>query len=214
MNTQEKIATFFARGKNTFYARGSTIILAGEQPPGVMYITRGIVEQYDATAGGDKVTVNVFRAGAFLPMSWAITNTPNTFFFAAYTDVSAQLVDAMAAVTFLKSNSDVMYDLLRRVYIGTDALLHRLALAAHSPACDRLSNELLIEAYRFGTALSATENRIRITHAALAERSGLTRETVSRELHQLAKIGLIRLSRQSIDIDIKQLEEFTTREIS
>lgn len=203
---RQKIEAFFD-GSTKAYDRGHILTLAGQEPTGVSLLLDGVVEQYDITPEGNKVTVNIFKPPAFFPMSWAINRTPNEYFYAALTDVKLKRVDADAAVEFLRDNPDVTFDLLSRVYRGADALLRRLTLAARGIASSRLIFELLIEAYRFGTETGDAKRVVQITQSSLAARSGLARETVSRELHKLEGERLLALTKHGIVLDIAQLEK-------
>lgn len=202
---RDKTEQFFASGVTKLYNQAQTIVFAGEEPTGVMLLVDGIVEQYDITNEGNKLTVNMFRSGAFFPMSWAITKVPNTYFYAAFSDVTVRMIDASTAVRFLRENNDVAYDLLRRVYIGTGAIQNRLVLAASGAASERLVFELLTEAYRFGQMTDDSYAVIRIKQVSLAERSGLARETVGRELHKLASDGLIVMTKQGMILSLDKL---------
>lgn len=202
----EKIEKFFAQGAPKFYKQGETIVFAGEEPPGVMFLVDGIVEQYDITIEGNKLAVNMFRQGAFFPMSWAITKSPNVYFYAAFKDVTVRTVDADVAVQFLHDNSDVLFDLLRRVYVGADAIQSRLVFAASGVASERLIFELITEAYRFGQISDDSHAIIKVKQVNLAERSGLARETVGRELHKLACDELITVTRQGIILSLDKLK--------
>lgn len=204
--THDKTNKLFASGVTKFYSQGDIIVFAGEAPTGVMLLTEGVVEQYDITSEGNKLTVNMFRPGAFFPMSWAITKAPNKYFFAAFSGVTMKVIDADVAVQFLRENNDIAFDLLRRVYIGTDAIMSRLVLAASGVASERLIFELLTEAYRFGKMSDDSHALVRIKQISLAERSGLARETVGRELHKLAGDGLITMTRQGINLSIDKLK--------
>ncbi len=201
----DKTEQFFATGETRFYRRGETIVFAGEDPPGVIFLVDGTVEQHDITTEGNKLMVNMFRPGAFFPMSWAITKTPNRYFFAAFTEVTVRIIDVDAAVQFLHDNSDVTFDLLRRVYIGADAILGRLVVAASGAASERLIFELLNEAYRFGRISDDSHALVKIKQVILAERSGLARETVGRELHKLADDGLIVVTKDGIELALDKL---------
>lgn len=200
-----KIQAFFDKYPTIVHDRGSIITMAGQDPAGVSFLVEGSVEQYDITPDGNKFTVNVFKPLAFFPMSWAINKIPNDYFYGALTDVKLKQVSPEEAVQFLKANPDVLYDLLSRVYKGTDALLHRMVLMARGIASSRLVFELLVEGYRFGERLDDDKILVHIKLHTLAARGGLARETVSRELHKLETAGLIIRSKQGIIIDAKAL---------
>lgn len=83
----EKLNDFFTDCEVHEYRKGQIITHAREEPEGVLLLVDGLVEQYDITPEGNKVTVNIFKPTAFFPMSWAINGTPNMYFYAALSDV-------------------------------------------------------------------------------------------------------------------------------
>lgn len=201
-----KIVAFFSDKEEDVYRKNEIITFAHQEPQGVAYIVEGLVEQYDVTPEGNKVTVNIFKPGSFFPMSWAMHKNPNEYFFAAFTEVRVKWCSPDVAVRFLKDNPDVMFDLLSRVYVGTDALLKRLVLAASGIASSRLVFELLIEAHRFNGPIEGGKKTVKVRQNSLAARSGLARETISRELHKLEAEGLLTLGREGITLDVAALE--------
>lgn len=204
---REKLDAFFADSDEQTYRHGDIVVFANQDPEGVLFLVEGVIEQYDVTTEGNKVVVNMFKPGAFFPMSWAINKTPNAYFYSALTDVKLRRAHPDKVAHFLQDNPDVMFDLLSRVYIGTDALLRRLVLAASGVASNRLIFELLIEGFRFGDPLPGPQRIIKVKQSNLAARSGLARETVSRELHKLEAEGLVELSKQGIVLNVEALEE-------
>ncbi len=202
----DKLHKHFEKYELKSYAKGDVLTFANHEPEGVSLLVSGLVEQYDITPEGNKLAVNLFKPPAFFPMSWAINKTPNTYFYSALTDVKLRRADADEMVAFLKDNPDVLFDLLSRVYKGTDALLRRLVLAANGVATNRIIFELLIEAYRFGTTLNDGTILIKVRQNTLADRSGLARETVSREIHKLEKESFTFRIKQGLVLDTKKLE--------
>lgn len=203
----DKLNNHFSGADIITYHKGKIITFANEEPEGVSFLLDGIVEQYDITPEGNKITVNIFKPPAFFPMSWAINKTPNSYFFAALSDVKIRQADATSTVIFLQNNPDVTFDLLSRVYRGTDAVLKRLILAASGIASSRLIFEMLIEAYRFGVDQEDNKTLIKVKQSSLASRSGLARETVSRELHKLEASDTIRVSKEGILLNKVVLEK-------
>lgn len=203
----QKVSAFFSKYPTVEYKKGEILVRAGEEPRRIIYLLQGSVEEYDISPSGDKVVVNVFKPPAFFPMSWAINKTPNDYFFEAATDVVAQLAPPAEAVKFLHKEADVTFDLLKRVYAGTDGLLRRSAHLMGGGAQNRLTFELIVSAKRFGKK-SVGGTVIKMTEAELGERTGVSRETVSRELARLKKQGLVSVSRNQILVsDISGLEK-------
>jgi CRP-like cAMP-binding protein len=183
------------------------LIEAGDDPQGAYYLTKGTVRQYDITAKGEEVVVNVFKPFAFFPMSHAVNKMPNDYFYEASEDVLVRFAPAEAVLAFLQENPDVMFDLLRRVYSGVDGLLHRQAQLMNGTAMSRLSYELLIACRRFGRMNSDGDCFLNIKEADFAARTGLTRETVSRCLHKLKLTGCLDVVRGGVVVkDIPALE--------
>ena len=204
---REKLTEFFADSDERTYHKGDIVTFANQDPEGVFFLVEGIVEQYDVTPEGNKVIVNIFKPMSFFPMSWAINKVPNMYFFAALTTIRLKRAHPDKVALFLQQNPEVMFDLLSRVYIGTDGLLRRLVLAASGIAANRLIFELLIEGTRFGEDASGTKKIVKIKQSSLAARSGLARETVSRELHKLEREGLVKLTKNGIVLHVEALED-------
>ena len=203
----DTIATFFAKYPLQTFDKRQLIINSHDRPTHVFYIVEGWVNQYDITPAGNEVVVNVFKPGAFFPMSSAIHATPSTYFYEANTPTRAHRAPADDAVAFLKTSPDVLFDLLARVYRGMDGVLRRMAHLMGGDARSRLTFELLNAAYRFGEAQSDGSIRIPLKEGELAKRSGLARETVNRCLQNLKAAGLVDVGANGIVIeDIRQLE--------
>ena len=195
------VRKFFAAYSEKSFTKGQTVLLpdAHALPP-VTYLEQGVIMQYDITQSGDKVVVNIFKPGAFFPMSCAVNNTPNTFYFEASEDCVARQAPAEAVVQLLQEQPAIAYDLLQRVYRGTDGLLGRLAKLLGGDARARVLYELHVHAARFGEKTDAGTTIIHITEESLAQQTGLARETVSRELKKLREEGLVSQERGSITI--------------
>ncbi len=201
------IAAFFAKYPKRSYPKGEIIIFAGEDPESVYYIIRGKIRVYDVSSKGEEVIVNVFSAGAYIPMSWALTKTPNQFFYKTEEDTTVRMADPEATVEFLQSHPDVMFDLLRRIYVGAEGMAGKMVHLMFDNAQNRLVYELITECRRFGHAKGLSSYRLDVNESGLAARTGLSRETVSREMHRLKDEGLVSIGRSGIVINnLKKLE--------
>jgi len=203
----EKIAAFFTKYKYQIYKKGELLIRADDSPSGIFYLTDGYVKEYAISKKGEELVVNVFKKGAFFPMSWAINDTPNEYFFEAVTDVTLWKAPREDVLKFLKAHPDVLYDLMSRVFKGTDGMLTRMTYLMAGNAYARLITELLIQTKRFGKKQENTIE-IKISEKDLAALSGMTRETVSREIKILKEKRFITFEKNSmIILDEKKLRE-------
>ena len=205
---RQKVQAFFdAYPLNTFDKK-QILVQAGDEPPGVMYVIEGQVRQYDITAQGEEIVVNVFQSPAYLPMSWAITGTKNRYFYEAATQVAVRIAPKTDVVAFVKANPDVMFDLLSRVYSGVEGMQRRMAHLMGGTARTRVAYELLIECKRFGERQSGNAYLVNIHEEELARRAGLSRETVNRELGKLKHDKLLKVSHKRLLIqDLTLLEQ-------
>lgn len=204
----QKVAAYFDQYPKRCYDKGQILIHAGDKPQAVYYIASGKVRQYNISYRGDEVVVNIFKERAFFPMLWAITDAENHYFFAAESDTEVRIAPKEAVVEFLRANPDVMYDLLSRLYSGIDGLLGRMAHLMAGTAKSRVIYELILECRRFGKAANDGSYHLALKETDLAAHSGLSRETVSRELHKIARDQLIVLVRGGITVPrLDALEE-------
>jgi CRP-like cAMP-binding protein len=202
-----KIETFFKQFKHQIYKKGEILIRADNEPSGIFYLERGKVREYAISQKGDELVINMFKPNAFFPMSWAFNNAENKYFFEAVTDLEVWRAPKDAVLTFIKTNPDVLYDLMQRVYLGTDGLLKRMTYLMAGNAHARLITELIIQAQRFGKKENS-HIELKISEKDLGTQSGMTRETVSREMKVLKDKELVFLEKNILKIfSLTKLEE-------
>jgi CRP-like cAMP-binding protein len=204
----QKIEDFFSTYETRSFDAGQVLVYAGDSPAGIFNLVSGHVRQYDISPNGEEVVVNVFKPPAFFPMSWAINSTPNQWFYEAGSKVTLKQAPVEEALVFLKTNVDVLFDLLSRLYSGTDGLQRRMAHLMAGTARSRVLFELIVAGRRFGKRQKDGSVFIDIRENELARRSGLSRETVSRELQKIKKNKLIDMNHSGLTIKhLDKLEE-------
>lgn len=203
----EKIHEHLSKYPKRSYDKGQIILFADESPEHIFYIAKGKVRKYDVSYRGDEVIVNIFKPPAFFPMSWAINHTPNKYFYKTEAETELHVVPVADALQFVKDNPDVMFDLLSRIYKGMDGMLGRMTHLMSGTAKSRLIYELIIECRRFGKLQPGGGYTVDATEVDIAARSGLSRETVSREMHKLKEKQLVSVDHGRIIIaDLAKLE--------
>lgn len=211
MNEQvaKKLEDFFSQFKYQQYKKGEILVRADDDPQGIFYLTDGFVKMYAISKKGDEIVLNIYKPISFFPMTWAINNAPNMYYFEAITDVAVWRAPKEKVVEFLKSNPDVLYDLMSRVYQGIDGVLRRMTYLMAGNAYSRLITELLIQVKRFGVRRDSDKAvALKVSETDLATYAGMTRETVSREMRVLKEKGLVAFSKNMLEItDVTRLEE-------
>lgn len=208
-SVKKKLDDFFKAHKNQKYRKGEILVRADDDPTGIFYLVDGVVRRYSISSAGEELTINIFRPISFFPMSWAINNTPSAHYFEAMTRVEVFRAPKEEVLKFIKENNDVMFDLISRIYHGLEGYMMRMEYLMAGNAQARLITELLIFARRFGKLQG---NKIivdlKVTEKDLASQSGMTRETVSREIQKLRQMGVIDFKSNQITInDLEQLEQ-------
>jgi len=203
-----KINTFFGKYKQHLYKKHQVLIQANQNPDAIYKIESGQVVQYDISDQGHKVVVNTYKYPAYFPMSWAVNRTPNIYNYQTVADTVVRKVPAADAIDFIKAHPDVLYELLSRVYLGREVIMRRMAHSMAGNAKTRLLFELLLEAQRFGQVHADGKRLIvPIRVSDLADRTGLTRETVSRELAKMKALGILTSRNGIIVQNLKTLED-------
>lgn len=210
----DKIAAFFSKYPSRTFTKHQLLIRPQEPLESVFYVVEGRVNEYDITVSGNEVVVNVFKPGAFFPMSAALNGTPNDYFFEAGTSVTAHVAPTAAAVDFLTDNPDVTLDLLKRVYQGTDGVLRRMAHLMGGDAKHRLIFEILNATYRFGEQQHDGTWRVDFNESDLGKHAGMARETVNRSMKLLKDAGMVKIDGKAVVIpDIKALESILSNTV-
>lgn len=203
---KQKLDDFFAKYPLRRMDKGEIILRPEDKLEHVFYLVEGAVVQYDISPAGNEVVVNAFKPNAFFPMSMAIHQSPSSYFFETVVPTAIRTAPVDDVIEFLKQHPDVMFDLLARVYKGTEGLQRRMAHLMGGNAKSRLIFELVNATYRFGERVSAGM-RIPLTESDLAKRSGLSRETVSRTIKGLKDKTLVQVKQSSIIVtDVSKLE--------
>jgi len=198
------IDTFFTPFPAHQYKKGTAFIRSGEEPRGIYYLKTGHVRQYVITKEGEEITLNIYKPGAFFPMAWAVDVYIDHYYFEAMDEVEVRIAPREDTVSFIKREPEVLFDLLKRLYKGVDGILSRMEHLMSGKAKERLIMILIISAKRFGTHShdlgTQIEIALKLTHQDLASLAGLSRETVSREMMELKKQGILDYTNTAITI--------------
>jgi CRP-like cAMP-binding protein len=200
---------FFSQYPLKQYHKGQILIYAHEDPAGIFYLETGKVRKYDVGPTGDEVVLNVFRPNVFFPISWAVNKAPNKYFFEAETPIEVRRAPVDAFIAYLEANPKIIYGLLKQVHSGLEDTQRRVVFLMGGDTRSRLLFDLLLEGRRSGEMRSDGSCVINVGVANLAQRAGLSRETISRELAKIIQSEKI-LSREGHALvihDFQALEE-------
>ena len=203
---KRKLENFFTQFKHLTFKKGEILIRADDDPTGIFYLKQGTIRQYSISKDGEEQTLTIYKPIAYFPMMWAINNTHNSYYFEALTDSEVFRAPKDAVLEFIKKEPDVLYDLTSRIYSGMHGLLSRMEYLLFNSAYNKILFTLINNATRFGR-IENGQIHLHMTHKDIAAFSGLTKETISREIKKLEEKGLIKNQNQLLIIqDLKVLE--------
>lgn len=181
---RDKLIKFFSKYRSLQFKKGEILISPHKAIKGVFLLNKGIVRCYTVSGEGVEMTVNQYRSHSLFPMNWALNNSSNRYFYEAITEGQVYLAPRKEFVGFFKKNPQIAVDLLKRIYRGLEGYLLRMESFLGGSAQQRLLVQLLIQARRSTEAKSGAIS-LQLSHKYLASETGLTRETVTREIKRL-----------------------------
>jgi len=209
MEIIKKLNSLFSQYPSCNYKKGSILIQAGKKPAGIFYIQKGIIRQYWISEKGSEITLNMYKPHAFFPMSWAVASVTNLHFYEALTDVTAKHAPKEKVLAFLKKEPDIVFDLLKRIYIGMEGLWMHIESITSGNSYIKFIASIVILAKRFGKQNGkGLIIDLKMNEQDIANYAGMSRETASRELRILKKENLVEYEKGMITVpNLQKLEE-------
>jgi len=202
---------FFVQfGKTQTYKKGEIILRPQEEPKEVYFLKKGFVRLYLITLSGREISFNIYKPGTYFPMTWAIGNLPNFYFFESLTNIIVYTAPRNKLVELVKNNSKLLFALTKRTYIGLDGVVRLTQALLTENARGKLISTLLVLGRRFGRKKANGDLAILLplTHRILASLANMSRETASLELEKLQKEKVITYNSHSITIsNLNKIEE-------
>ena len=180
---------FFSQYPLKQYHKGQILIYANEDPAGIFYLESGMVRKYDVSNEGEEAVLYVFRSNALFPIEWAVNRTSNKYFFEADTPIGVRRAPVGAFVDYIESHPSLTYSLLKQVHYGLEYTQRRDVLLMAGSPHSLILFELLVAAKRSGETRADGSCLVQVGTSDLAHRTGLSRETIGRELRKLTLAG-------------------------
>jgi CRP-like cAMP-binding protein len=187
-----KMKGFFSKFKEYVYKKGETILRAGDEPRGVYYLKKGFVRLYSVSKSGEELTLIIFMSGDLFPITWALNETPNSYYLEAMTVCKLKRASNKSFLEFVNNNPDIYFDLTGKMLTRLGGVLRRMEHLVFGDAYSKVASILLICAERFGEKRGKLAViKVPLTHSDIARLIGVSRETASIEIKKLENKGLI-----------------------
>lgn len=198
-----------ARHARTVHARrGETVAPRGETPPGMYAVAYGMVKLALRGAGAAERVLRLVGPGQTFAEAVVFLQRPLPLDAVALVDTRLVLVPAATLLALMDRDAGFARGLVASLCQRMHALVCDFEAATLHGAAGRLA------AYLESLADAPGEARVTLPAAKklIAARLGMTKETFSRTLHELAHAGLVRLAgREVVLLDRAGLERAARR---
>lgn len=202
---RKKLESHFFTQEPILFKKGNAILEAEDPIENIFLIQKGLVRQYIISEEGEELTINIFRPGSFFPIMLILSNTPNKYNFEAIDDVKVYKSNPEKVLEFLKKEPEVLFDLTTRFAQAISGLTERIEQIHFKQAYSKVASILLYLSKKNLINLA-------LTHKDLSFMTGLTRETVSRQIEKLVKENIVSQKNHFLTIkDLSKLEEIANR---
>ena len=199
------------------YARGETIVEAGEAAGRVFWIESGCAARYRMTRNdGDRQILNLMLEGDVFDLQ-AVIETRVDHSVTALNDVVASMVDARAFIELVRSRPALAAAFWWAAVLEESILREQIVRIGRRGAIQRLAH-LLCEIYRRELLTDGREDgmiQAPLTRETLADLLGLSSVHVSRTLSRLKALNIVSVRQGRIVLDdldrLVEIGEFDPR---
>ena len=196
----------FHQGTRLSYKKGEFIIRPGDRPTGLFYISSGSVKVYDITKYGEENLVIIRQKGDILGLIWTITGQYRGLVYSAISPTTVFHISGDMFRKYLQDNPRAalpVVDMLAEMYrVHSD----RIRTLEYRSVRERLVSFLYNHAKRFGRQTpDGILIDVPLRHQDIASSISASRETTSRELAALERLGY--LTNEHLMITVKDRDK-------
>jgi len=209
VSTLNKLQALFSDSSIKYYKKGHILIFSGDSSDYFYNLVSGRIKVYDVTYRGDEIIINRFGAHSFFPMSLVLNSSLTAYIYEVEEDAMLKVIKKEKVLDFLKQDHFALLDLFSNLYHILDKSISRYVNVATKNAKARLIFSIIDECRKFAVIDKKQAYVLRVSERELAASSGLSRETVSREMILLKSQKLISSRRNTVTVpSLHTLEEY------
>src|SRR5665213_3692474 len=188
----ESLQELFHHGTKLTYKKGEFVIRPGESPPGVFYISEGLVRAYDITKYGEENLLVIRKSGEYLGLTLTITGDDKKIIYQTLTPATLWLMKSEVFTEHLTKNPEIALPLVDHLIEMYRVHSERILNLEYRSVRERLISFLLTTARRFGEEnTDGTLIKVPLRHQDVASSINSSRETTTREIAYLERNHLI-----------------------
>ncbi len=191
------------------FAPGQTIYFEQDTGNTFFYIKKGRVRAYSIDENGREFTYEVIGPGRLFGTTDPFLETARSTSIDAVTEAVVVELSLANILPLLKESTDLAIDIINLLSRSVDALAKHIRRLTLMDAKKRIADFLLDISGAPDPSLGTTLHSIPYSHQDIADCCALQRVTVTRALHELEHLDLIRLSYRKVIIkDRAALERY------
>lgn len=205
------LVDIFRGGTKLTYKKGEFVIRPGETPTGVFFIEAGMVKAYNISKYGEENLLSIRRTTEIFPLIWVFYNDNGGVIYEALEPTTVWRISRKVFMEQLEKKPDILRPLLDITLEMYLVHSERIVNLEYRTVRERLVSFLLTSSRRFGKDLPGKKILIDVPlkQQDIASSINATRETTSRELVRLERLGLISNHQFKITLhDIKKLRAY------
>jgi CRP-like cAMP-binding protein len=189
------------RGQVRHFPRGSWVYLQGDPPRGMWAVLEGEIAFSKVGGSGNEVIYHVGGPGLWFGVLGALTGLPLGLAVTAVTELSALHVRSKDVQQIIDAEPR---HVLRLVRLPLERAVDLLDLVEHivrpGPRSRVASRLLLLHRMELEHDRARLDRPLRVSQSQLAAMTALSRQSVSRALHELEDVGALRTGFRQIAI--------------
>lgn len=189
-----KLQLFLKQYPTQHHTKGSVILQQDGVPPSAYIVKKGVIKTYNITSRGEEKPIGFAIKNEIFPLGWIFGKLCRSqYYYETLSDCIVYCVPPEDFITFLKTNPDVMFQVLEHSIADMLGNHMRINALGQSKASEKVLHTIHYFALCFGRDLQAdiVEIPLPLTQQDVANFTGLTRETISVELKKLASERVI-----------------------
>ncbi|NCU29761.1 Crp/Fnr family transcriptional regulator [Candidatus Saccharibacteria bacterium] len=206
----EHVVEYLPHSATIHQVRKNSLLLYPGEVPNQAYIVRsGSFRAYRIDNAGVEQIAGFKLTGDIFPECWVFGKTTRTmYYYEALEDSEVVTIEREVLLDLLEKRPEMWKLLFDRMVEHYTVLMLQVTALEQTHAVDKLLMTLNYLLFRFGEERSKGRYvlKLNVTHSLLAGMTGLSRETVSKELGRLRRRRVVRYGLREFSINKKALE--------
>lgn len=197
----KQLRAFFIKQPSEKFRKGDVLLHQDETGSHTYFLSDGFVKTYTIADDGDEKLIAILGPGDIMNLEAALfPNTTHRYYYEALTDGILHVVLSAKLEKLITHNPPALLGLVRYLMTRNDELAQTLDNILQAKADAKLAKYLALLVQRFGTETSdgIVTLPFPLSHAQLASMVGTTRETMTVQMRQLTKAGVLKPARAGI----------------